>query len=534
MRTRSWGWVVAAAGCVMGCGAGPEAMDSGELAAVQARMETAWGTREVQQVLPPGRTPGTRLDKEPRPDLLTDVAGTLYFVVQEEDQRIALWKSDGTDSGTVVVKAFGPTNAILGGLRIGGMTPLGSRLFFHLYEPWLGWELWVSDGTAEGTRPVVDLNPGSEGSNLFNFEELNGALSFFRHAPYSQSGTTQLWRSDGTAAGTVQLLDFGRITGGPGAVLPASGLRVFFTDDFEETVRLWRTDGTAAGTFQLKDFGIPGRYQGTITWTQRLGESMVFTLQDTVNGTRLWRTDGTAEGTRLLKRLDASANVELWPPQVVDGTVVFTFTDEGPSLEVWKTDGTEAGTVRLDAFGRDGRLVGVAGGFATVLTRTDDGHSKLWRLPLSGGAKEGIAVLPNPYADDPKAVPGLRNAVTVGGRVYFARTLGATVQTPRDVDLWVTDGTAAGTRWLSSGLTRPDVFHSPLMALGSGGLLFSAKGNVWVTDGTLQGTHALESLSAGKTPAEAAAFTRAGDDIFFRALPGAPGFSLWAIPASAP
>ncbi|MGE6759604.1 hypothetical protein ACQKGO_16400 [Corallococcus interemptor] len=534
MRTRSWGWVAVAAGCVMGCGAGPEAMGSGELAAVQARMETAWGTREVKQVLPSGRTPGTRLDKEPRPDLLTDVAGTLYFVVQEEDQRIALWKSDGTAAGTVVLKAFGPTNALLGGLRITGMTPVGSRLFFHLYEPWLGWELWVSDGTTEGTRPVVDLNPGSEGSNLFNFEELNGALSFFRHAPYSQSGTTQLWRSDGTAAGTVRLLDFGRITGGPGVVLPASGLRVFFTDDFEETVRLWRTDGTAAGTFQLKDFGIPGRYQGTITWTQRLGASMVFTLQDTVNGTRLWRTDGTAEGTRLLKRLDASADVELWPPQVVDGTVVFTFTDEGPSLEVWKTDGTEAGTVRLDAFGRDGRLVGVAGGFATVLTRTGDGHSKLWRLPLSGGAKEGIAVLPNPYADDPKAVPGLRNAVTVDGRVYFARTLGATVQPPRDVDLWVTDGTAAGTRWLSSGLTRPDVFHSPLMALDSGSLLFSAKGNVWVTDGTLQGTHALESLSAGKTPAEAAAFTRAGDDIFFRALPGAPGFSLWAVPASAP
>ncbi|RKG58514.1 hypothetical protein D7V80_38050 [Corallococcus sp. CA054B] len=534
MRMRSWWWVVAA-GSVLGCGAGPEAVDPGPLrdgTEVQARMEAAWGTREVKQVLPSGRTPGTRLDKEPRPELLTDVAGTLYFVVQEEDQRIALWKSDGTDAGTVVVKAFPPTNAILGGLRIGQMTPLGSRLFFHLFEPALGWELWVSDGTTEGTRPVVDLNPGPEGSNQFNITELNGALSFFRHAPYDQGGTTQLWRSDGTAAGTVQLLDFGRLTGGPGVVLPASGIRVFFTDDFEETVRLWRTDGTAAGTVQLKNFGIPGRYQGTIPWTLRLGESMLFTLQDTVGGTGLWRTDGTPEGTRLLKRLDASADVALFPPQVVDGTVVFPLTDEGPSLEVWKTDGTEAGTLRLDAFGRDGQLLGVAGGFATVLTRTEDGHSKLWRLPMAGGPKEGVTILSNPYADDTKAVPGLRNAVTVGGRIYFARTLGATVQTPRDVDLWVTDGTAAGTRRLASGLTRPDVFHSPLMALDSGRLLFSAKGNVWITDGTVQGTHAVDSLTANKTPAEAAAFTRVGEHIFFRALPGAPGFSLWAVPLS--
>ncbi|MHA7632043.1 hypothetical protein [Corallococcus sp. M7] len=535
MRTRSW-WVVAAAMSVMGCGAGPEAMDSGptrEMAAVQARMEAAWGTREVKQVLPPDRTPGTRLDKEPRPDLLTDVAGTLYFVVQEEDQRIALWKSDGTTAGTVVVKAFAPTNALLGGLRITGMTPLGSRLFFHLFEPELGWELWTSDGTPEGTRPVVDLNPGPADSNLYGFTVLNGTLSFFRHAPYGQGGT-QLWRSDGTAAGTVQLQDFGRFTSTFGEVLPASGIRVFFTEDFEETVRLWRTDGTAAGTFQVKDFGIPGLYTGTVVWTQRVGDAMLFVLRDAENGTRLWRTDGTASGTRMLMRLDASADVGMGVPQVVDGTVVFTLTDAGPSLEVWKTDGTEAGTLRLDAFGRDGQLVGVAGDSATVLTRTEDGHSKLWRLPMAGGPKEGVAVLSNPYADDPKAVPGLRNAVTVGGRVYFARTLGATVQTPRDVDLWVTDGTAAGTRWLSSGLTRPDVFHSPLIGLDSGALLFSAKGNVWVTDGTTQGTRAVDSLTANKTPAEAAAFTRVGEQVFFRALPGAPGFSLWALPATAP
>ncbi|RKH84919.1 hypothetical protein D7Y21_23870 [Corallococcus sp. AB045] len=533
MRTRSWWWVVAA-GSVLGCGAGPEAVGPEPLrdgAEVHARMEAAWGTREVKQVLPPGRTPGTRLDKEPRPELLTDVAGTLYFVVQEEDQRIALWKSDGTTAGTVVVKAFPPTNAILGGLRIGRMTPVGSRLFFHCFEPALGWELWVSDGTEGGTRPVADLTPGPGDSGGGGFSVLNGSLSFFRNAPAGQGGT-ELWHTDGTAAGTVRVMDFGRYTTPYGDVLPTSGTRVFLTEDFEESVRLWRTDGTAAGTVQVKDFGIPGRYQRTIMWTQRVEDTLLFVLQDAVNGTRLWRTDGTASGTRLLKRLDASADVALFPPQVVDGTVVFTLTDEGPSLEVWKTDGTEAGTLRLDAFGRDGQLLGVAGGFATVLTRTEDGHSKLWRLPMAGGPKQGVAVLPNPYSDDPKAVPGLRNAVTVDGRIYFARTLGATVQTPRDVDLWVTDGTAEGTRQLSSGLTRPDVFHSPLFGLDSGGLLFSAKGNVWVTDGTVQGTHAVDSLTANKTPAEAAAFTRVGGQVFFRALPGAPGFSLWAIPLS--
>ena len=47
-----------------------------------------------------------------------------------------------------------------------------------------------------------------------------------------------------------------------------------------------------------------------------------------------------------------------------------------------------------------------------------------------------------------------------------------------------------------------------------------------------QGTHAVDSLTANKTPAEAIAFTRVGENLFFRALPGAPGFSLWAIPLS--
>src|SRR5262249_54185657 len=78
-----------------------------------------------------------------------------------------LWKSDGTAAGTVMVKDIIPGGA---GSNPGGaygyiFTNVNGTLYFSADDGAHGQELWKSDGTAAGTVLVADINPGSGFSN---------------------------------------------------------------------------------------------------------------------------------------------------------------------------------------------------------------------------------------------------------------------------------------------------------------------------------------------------------------------------------
>ncbi|MBR9970881.1 ELWxxDGT repeat protein [Magnetospirillum sulfuroxidans] len=67
-----------------------------------------------------------------------------------------------------------------------------------------GTELWKSDGTAVGTVMVKDICPGSLGSNPTYLLNINGTLYF---AASDGTNGRELWKSDGTAVGTVMVKD---------------------------------------------------------------------------------------------------------------------------------------------------------------------------------------------------------------------------------------------------------------------------------------------------------------------------------------
>ena len=60
-----------------------------------------------------------------------------------------------------------------------------------------GSELWKTDGTAAGTVLVKDIRSGASGSYPHNLTNVNGTLFFT-----ANDGTNgyELWKSDGTAA----------------------------------------------------------------------------------------------------------------------------------------------------------------------------------------------------------------------------------------------------------------------------------------------------------------------------------------------
>src|SRR4051812_40360729 len=81
---------------------------------------------------------------------------------------------------------------------------IGSTAYFTAGEGVHGSELWKSDGTAAGTALVKDIYAGSGSSSPNNLTNFNGALYF---AADDGVHGTELWKSDGTAAGTTLVKD---------------------------------------------------------------------------------------------------------------------------------------------------------------------------------------------------------------------------------------------------------------------------------------------------------------------------------------
>ena len=154
---------------------------------------------------------------------LTAVGNTLFFQANDGVNAKALWKSDGTASGTVMVHDINPGSDD----TLDELTAVGNILYFSSNDGTNGIELWKSDGTSSGTVMVKDINTQTGAvtgsSNPSGLTAIGNTL-FFRA---DGSGGTELWQSDGTASGTVRAAD---IYPGGGSSYPS-----FFTL-FDNTV----------------------------------------------------------------------------------------------------------------------------------------------------------------------------------------------------------------------------------------------------------------------------------------------------------
>jgi ELWxxDGT repeat protein len=124
----------------------------------------------------------------------------LVFLADDGTHGLELFKSDGTEEGTQLIKDINPT----GDSIPLGMTTYKGRVYFSADDGVHGTELWVTDGTEGGTRLFADLNPGSLRSSPQSFKVAGGLLFFVAIVPDDEHFTvrTQLWETDGTATGT--------------------------------------------------------------------------------------------------------------------------------------------------------------------------------------------------------------------------------------------------------------------------------------------------------------------------------------------
>jgi ELWxxDGT repeat protein len=263
-----------------------------------------------------GTPSGTGLLKDIRPGVADSspadfgqVGDLVYFEADDD-----LWKSDGTDLGTVRLSDVYPL----------GIVGVGSKAFFIGDEgpdgPY-GFEPYVSDGTPEGTHILKDINPGDGWSDPTAMTRIDDLLYF---SAYSPGFGREWWVSDGTEEGTVMMMD---LLPGPGSSSPERFIQVeetvfFLATDVEHGRELWKTDGTPEGTMLVKDIN-PGVEDSDPTYFVSSYSHLYFWANDAINGNALWCSDGTETGTQLIADFSPSTSSGFGTPLTVANGLLF-------------------------------------------------------------------------------------------------------------------------------------------------------------------------------------------------------------------
>ncbi|MCH8241700.1 MAG: hypothetical protein IH897_03690, partial [Planctomycetes bacterium] len=161
-----------------------------------------------------------------------------------------------------------------------------------------GAELWRSDGTEAGTVMVKDINPGAGNTSFAALTNVNWSV-FFRAGPVD-THNAELWNSDGTEAGTLMVRDINPAGASfPRSFLNVNGTLFFAANDGTDGEELWMSDGTAAGTMMVVDInpGPGGSQPGGLT---NVNGTLFFYADDGTNGSHLWAlaisTDRNGDG----------------------------------------------------------------------------------------------------------------------------------------------------------------------------------------------------------------------------------------------
>ena len=401
------------------------------------------------------------------------------------------------------------------------ITDLFGLVIFAAVHETYGWEMWRSDGTAAGTTLLRDIS--SSATTRPGVLGVAGRYLYFAHERTNFG--VELWRTDGTTAGTVLVKDIRRGTESsyPFGYAVMGGNLYFTAFELTNGRELWRTDGTTSGTVLVADIleGDGGSNPGDMTALQG---QVYFRANDGKLGYELWRTDGTRKGTQLVKDIDPVVNASSSPTEifVFEGNLYFRATDGKSGLELWRSDGTETGTWRV----RDIRS-GSGSSYPMNFTVLGDqilfaANGELW---ITDGTNVGTKLLRDIRSRNSSSPSSF---VRVGERIFFYAyhdTFGR--------ELWRTDGTYNGTvmvKDLAVGGSSSS-FTMNLIAAGSRHLwFFRAQQNVpfklWRSDGSSAGTTAL----GGPEPLSSVGnLTLSSGKIFFAAGNPTVGAELWVI-----
>lgn len=432
-------------------------------------------------------------------------------------------------------------------IKIGGessypnnLTDINGVLYFSAFTDDEGYELWKSDGTSAGTVMVKDIASGTNSSGPTFLTNLNGILFF---AAYTTNDENELWRSDGTAQGTFIVKKISSATGSYGGSKPfwltnVNGTLFFAASNgtTDGASELWKSDGTTEGTLMVKNINpTSGSYPQNL---MNINGTLFFTADDG-KGRELWRSDGTSAGTFMIKDI-CNTTTRPWGSSnfftQVNNTLYFVaiYKYAAPTYsELWKSDGTNEGTVFVKniRISEGGGTTYMASCNGELFFNADDGVNgiELWK---SNGTSVGTIMVKNINGISSGSFP--RELTSYNGNVYFSANT-----TNEGNELWKSDGTTNGTVMVKDIFTGIGGGQPNSFLEFRGSLLFHAsngvdKTNTWKTDGTSAGTipHPNLNLNYGLKNVTGAFENPAyaivnNSTLFFSSINGGFGEELW-------
>lgn len=398
------------------------------------------------------------------------------------------------------------------------LTAAGENIFLTLDDGLHGRELWKSDGTSSGTVMVKDIVPGSASVRLPHFTNVDGILYFVA----SQQQSLELWKSDGTPPGTLRVKQFPRSELGPsgfGWMRNFLGRAMFVLDTKKYGRELWITDGTEGGTRIVKDIsrGASGSSPGAFAV---YNSAAYFAANDSIHGFELWRSDGTESGTTLVSDILAGSGSS-YPHdlRVFNHILYFGANDGAHGDELWKSNGYQGGASMVidinkgpgnsraapEAVFKESMWVQTASGLFLM-----DPTEKLTRVLISAD----VYVITERYLfirAEPRMGYGdelWRSDGTAGGTIAVSASQVAKFYYPNYItrignrilfvwndQTWISDGTPQG--------TVPFALNHFEGGLAAGSRTFFSRGDplagveLWITDGTIAGTHLVKDVRKG-------------------------------------
>ncbi|SMC84087.1 ELWxxDGT repeat protein [Moheibacter sediminis] len=308
----------------------------------------------------------------------------------------------------------------------------------------------------------------------------------------------------------------------------------FVAEDGESGRELWVTDSN--DTYLFKDIN-PGANGSDISNFRIFDGKLFFTATDDANGNEIWISDGTVEGTQILKDIfpgtSGSYAFEFFE---FNNGLYFRAEDGVHGTELWKTDGTEGGTVmvadlRIGEFGSNPSNFAILNN--KIYFNANDGFDyengqhgfELWVSDGTAAGTEIVADINTAESSNPSGM------VTFGDKIYFSADNGI-----NGIELWASDGTQAGTYMVKDIRTEGNGNSLPgHFIVFNDKLFFSAYTEqtgreMWVTDGTEQGTQFLKDANPGTSDGVIPQFRHFiyGEKLLLTLNDGVHGPEIWS------
>jgi trimeric autotransporter adhesin len=414
----------------------------------------------------PATTPATSINK------LVSVNGTLYFTVDR-----LIWKSDGTENGTNRLNPYSTNSEYT-------ICKFKNKLVFYTKD-----SVFITDGTSIGTKSLMyfpSLSGGSEGVEFFEF----GNYLYFNAPVQSWLSTDyELWRTDGTKAGTslVKDINLGTESSNPKNFQILNNTTfVFSAYTASSGTEIWKSDGTSSGTVLLHDI-ISGANSSAPDRITKVGNDVFFMALSPNDGTQLWRTDGVN-----LYRYDYATNFVfpsfgsyIYDILVYNNEMYLRMYDK-----ILKVNSQSQYTIPviIDQYYSNFSILN------GKLILGANFYSQIWECNL---VNSNYTSMIKDYSIIPRCVSSPASPFTKSGnKIFFSSATGSYAE-----ELWVTDGTSTGTQLVkdinTSAICKSS---SPTLLTDVNGILFFLANDgingtqLWKTDGTEMGTVMVKNI----------------------------------------